>query len=202
MFLLRFILIVNVRPLSVCFDLLFNFIYDSLVAISWERAIPLAFHLCWFLFWCYLNCRCPFPVWCLGQDVEFDCVGSWSLPFYLLFIILRSLFFSVVVTFHIVIVLVFPEIQINPSALSSWKESLGLNTTHWPDSTSPSNRPSLWGNISLLWFRRKLSTIISKFIMWRRSGFSSCTPNIHCIATVAANQKTWPYRNWDLNGLY
>ena len=23
--------------------------------------------------------------WCLGQDVEFDCIGSWSLPFYLLF---------------------------------------------------------------------------------------------------------------------
>ena len=23
-----------------------------------------------------LNCRCPFPVWCLGQDVEFDCIGS------------------------------------------------------------------------------------------------------------------------------
>ena len=22
------------------------------------------------------------PVWCLGQNVEFDCVGSWSLPFH------------------------------------------------------------------------------------------------------------------------
>ena len=29
-----------------------------------------------------LNCRCPFPVWCSGQDVEFDCFGSWSLPSY------------------------------------------------------------------------------------------------------------------------
>ena len=28
---------------------------------------------------------CPFPVWCLGQDVKFDCIGSWSLPFYLLY---------------------------------------------------------------------------------------------------------------------
>ena len=22
------------------------------------------------------NCRCPFTVLCLGQDVEFDCIGS------------------------------------------------------------------------------------------------------------------------------
>ena len=27
---------------------------------------------------------CPFLVWCLGQDVEFDYIGSWSLPFYIL----------------------------------------------------------------------------------------------------------------------
>ena len=25
---------------------------------------------------CRLNCMCPFPIWCLGQDVEFDCIGS------------------------------------------------------------------------------------------------------------------------------
>ena len=55
------------------------------MAICWERAVPLAFHLCYFYFWCRLGCRCPFPVWCLGQGVELDCVGSWSLPFYLLF---------------------------------------------------------------------------------------------------------------------
>ena len=24
----------------------------------------------------WLNCRCPFPDWCLGQDVEFDCISS------------------------------------------------------------------------------------------------------------------------------
>ena len=24
------------------------------------------------------------PFWCLGQDVEFDCIDSWPLPFYLL----------------------------------------------------------------------------------------------------------------------
>ena len=46
--------------------------------IYWERAVPLAF----FTFTCAvfilvrLNCKCPFPVWCLGLDVEFDCVGS------------------------------------------------------------------------------------------------------------------------------
>ena len=22
------------------------------------------------------NCRGPIPVWCLGQDMEFDCIGS------------------------------------------------------------------------------------------------------------------------------
>ena len=40
------------------------------MAICWERAIPLSFHLCCFYFSARLNCRCPFPVWCLGQDVE------------------------------------------------------------------------------------------------------------------------------------
>ena len=47
-----------------------------------RKSCPLGFSL--FLFWCRLDCGCPFPVWCLGQDVEFDCIGSWSLPFYLL----------------------------------------------------------------------------------------------------------------------
>ena len=28
--------------------------------------------------------RLAMPVWCLGQDVEFDCIGSRSLHFYLL----------------------------------------------------------------------------------------------------------------------
>ena len=25
---------------------------------------------------------CSFPVFCPEQDVEFDCIGSWSLPFH------------------------------------------------------------------------------------------------------------------------
>ena len=29
-----------------------------------------------------LSCTCPFPIWYLGQDVEFDCIYSGSLPFY------------------------------------------------------------------------------------------------------------------------
>ena len=31
-----------------------------------------------------INCLCSFPVWCLGQDVEFDCICSCQLPFHLL----------------------------------------------------------------------------------------------------------------------
>ena len=34
---------------------------------------------------CRLNCVCSFSIWYLRQDVEFDCIGSWSLPFHLLF---------------------------------------------------------------------------------------------------------------------
>ena len=31
---------------------------------------------------CRLSCICSFPVWCLGLDVVFDSIGSWSLPFF------------------------------------------------------------------------------------------------------------------------
>ena len=48
MLLLWFILIVNVRPLSVCLWLTVQFIQDSIVAICLERTVPLAFHLCCF----------------------------------------------------------------------------------------------------------------------------------------------------------
>ena len=36
-----------------------HFIYDSLVAMCWERAVP----------WLFTCSTCPFPVWCIGQDV-------------------------------------------------------------------------------------------------------------------------------------
>ena len=31
---------------------------------------------------CRLSCMCSFHVWCLGLDVVFDSIGSWSLPFF------------------------------------------------------------------------------------------------------------------------
>ena len=34
--------------------------------------------------WCQPWCLCSSPDWCLGHDVAFDCVSSWSLPFHLL----------------------------------------------------------------------------------------------------------------------
>ena len=27
---------------------------------------------------------CSFPIWCLGEDMEYDCMGSWLLHFHLL----------------------------------------------------------------------------------------------------------------------
>ena len=48
-----------------------------------ENSCPLCVSLVLFLFQCRLNCRCCFPVWCLGQNMEFNCICSWSLPFYL-----------------------------------------------------------------------------------------------------------------------
>ena len=48
------------------------------MVICWERADPLAFRWCCFIL-CRLHCL-YFPFWCLGQDVQFDCIGSWSLP--------------------------------------------------------------------------------------------------------------------------
>ena len=61
------------------FDLLFNLFRIALWPIVGKELSPLLFTCAVFIS-CRLNCRCPFPVWCLGQDVEFDCIGSWSLP--------------------------------------------------------------------------------------------------------------------------
>ena len=52
------------------------------MGICWERADLLAFRLCCFIL-CRLDLLCSFPVWCLRKEVEFDCLGSWSLPFHL-----------------------------------------------------------------------------------------------------------------------
>ena len=50
--------------------------------ISWERADFLAFST--YAVVCRLKSVCFFPIWCLGQDVEFDCINSRSLHFHLL----------------------------------------------------------------------------------------------------------------------
>ena len=71
------------------------------VGICWERSVPFAFHLCCFIFSAALVVRVPFPFWCFGQDVEFDCIGSWSLHFYLLFVnaIIKTEYFTVGMNF-------------------------------------------------------------------------------------------------------
>ena len=48
---------------------------------SVKNDCPISFSL----FKCHLGCAYPSLVWCLGRDVELDCIGSWSLPFCLLF---------------------------------------------------------------------------------------------------------------------
>ena len=42
---------------------------------------------------CRLNCLCSFPVWCLGQDLQFDCIGVLSLPLPLVYIGCLCLYF-------------------------------------------------------------------------------------------------------------
>ena len=58
-----------------CFHRVFSGCQMRLVAICWERAVLLAFHLCCFIL-CLLNCLYSFPVWSLWQDVEFDCIST------------------------------------------------------------------------------------------------------------------------------
>ena len=60
---------------SFVFDLLFNLFRIALWPSVGKELSPRLF-TCAVLFYCRLNCRCPFPVWYLGQDVEFDCIGS------------------------------------------------------------------------------------------------------------------------------
>ena len=51
--------------------------------VCWEGTDLLVFLLCC-LTLSYLDFLGSFPAWCLGKVVEFDCIGSWSLPFNLL----------------------------------------------------------------------------------------------------------------------
>ena len=64
------------------FDLWFNLFRIALWPSVGKELSPWFFTCAVFIL-VRLNCRCPLPVWCLGQDVEFDCICSWSLPFYL-----------------------------------------------------------------------------------------------------------------------
>ena len=71
-----------------CLSALSLIVFDSLFVFRialWPIAgkeLTSAFRSCCFTL-CRLNCMCSFPVWSLGQDVEFDCIGS-SLSFRLL----------------------------------------------------------------------------------------------------------------------
>ena len=55
-----------------------------LLGKSWPLGLPLV------LF--YFHCLCSFPVWCLGKEMEFDCIGSWSLPLHLLSVLVYMTF--------------------------------------------------------------------------------------------------------------
>ena len=63
------------------------------MANYWERAVPLAFHLCCFNFSAVLVVRALSHL-VLGQDVEFDCIGSSSLSFYLFYSIEHNMILS------------------------------------------------------------------------------------------------------------
>ena len=55
-----------------CVSLTFS---DSPVVIYWERAVFLAFRLCYFIPDIVLGVVF-LSRWCLGQDMELDCIGS------------------------------------------------------------------------------------------------------------------------------
>ena len=65
--LLWLILFVNFRSFSVGLWLILHFIWDSFVVICWERAVPLAFHLCWINFSVVLVVRVPFLLGVWGR---------------------------------------------------------------------------------------------------------------------------------------
>ena len=72
------------------FNLLFNLFRIALWPIVGKELSLSLFTCAFFYFSAVLTVDVPFPVWCLWQDVEFDCIGSWSLPFYLLFTLLKD----------------------------------------------------------------------------------------------------------------
>ena len=75
MFLLWFILIVRVRPLSVNKSLTFVQYFGQPCGHLLGKSCPLGFLRVLFLFY-VLNRLYSFPVWCLGQDVWTDQIAS------------------------------------------------------------------------------------------------------------------------------
>ena len=65
-------------PFLFVFDLLFNLFKIALWPSVGTELSP----FCAVIILVPSYCRGPFPVWYLGQNVEFDCIGSWSLSFY------------------------------------------------------------------------------------------------------------------------
>ena len=81
--LLWFILIVNIRPLSVCLGLLFIWFRIALwPSAGKELSSWLSARAVFIL--CRLNCTCSFPFGVWGRMWKCNCIGSWSLPFHLL----------------------------------------------------------------------------------------------------------------------
>ena len=72
------LIVVSVCWLSVFLSVFVHFIYDS--RNEWwpsaGKELSSGLSACFIL--CSLNCLYSFPVWCLGQDVAFDCIGSWN----------------------------------------------------------------------------------------------------------------------------
>ena len=63
-------------PFTVSLWSFIDFVLDSLVDICWERADLLAFRLTCAVLLSIVLMFCSFPVWCLGKELEFDCIGS------------------------------------------------------------------------------------------------------------------------------
>ena len=61
----------------------FDFVF-ILFMISAGKGLPSWLSACDVFIYCRIKYICSFPVRCLWQDVEFDRVGSFSLPFHLL----------------------------------------------------------------------------------------------------------------------
>ena len=44
---------------------------------------------------------CSFPIWCLGEGTELDCIGPWLLPFHLRLNNIKTTFYCLEYVFRI-----------------------------------------------------------------------------------------------------